>query len=74
MCCSAAADTNWDYGGSCGRCYEVRCKSGTVLDKGAPVKSTQFFDMGKANPNFVDTKGRKWPGEQSHPFPGTYCL
>jgi hypothetical protein len=45
-----------------------------VLDKGAPVKSTQFFDMGKANPNFVDTKGRKWPGEQSHPFAGTYCL
>lgn len=56
------ADTNWDYGGSCGRCYEVRCKSGLVLDKGAPVKTTQFFDMGKANPNFVDSKGRKWPG------------
>lgn len=56
------ADTNWDYPGSCGRCYEVRCKSGLVLDKGAPVKSTQFFDMGLANPNLVDTKGRKWPG------------
>lgn len=59
---SQHADTNWDYGGSCGRCYEVRCKSGLVLDKGAPVKTTQFFDMGKANPNFIDGNGRKWPG------------
>lgn len=57
-----SADTNWDYGGSCGRCYEVRCKNGLVLDKGAPVSTAQFFDMGKANPNYRDTKGRKWPG------------
>ncbi len=27
---AAAADTNPDYPGSCGRCYEVRCKSGLV--------------------------------------------
>ena len=40
----------------------MRCKSGLVLDKGAPVKTTQHFDMGKANPNFIDGNGRKWPG------------
>jgi hypothetical protein len=61
-CLLLAADTNWDYPGSCGRCYEVRCKNGLVLDKGAPVSTAQFFDMGKANPNYRDTKGRKWPG------------
>ena len=40
----------------------MRCKSGLVVDKGAPVKTTQFFDMGKANPNFRDSQGRAWPG------------
>ena len=28
---AAAADANPDYAGSCGRCYEVRCRSGYVL-------------------------------------------
>jgi hypothetical protein len=40
----------------------VRCKSGLVVDKGTPVKTTKFFDMGKANPDYLDTQGRKWPG------------
>ena len=28
---AAAADANPDYAGSCGRCYEVKCATGTVL-------------------------------------------
>jgi hypothetical protein len=61
-CCPA--DTNFDYPGSCGRCYEVRCKSGLVEDRGAPVSIEQFYYLAKVNSNVQDTYGRSFPGEQ----------
>jgi cullin-associated NEDD8-dissociated protein 1 len=57
------ADTNFDYPGSCGRCYEVRCKSGLVEDRGAPVSIEQFYYLAKVNSNVQDTYGRSFPGK-----------
>jgi cullin-associated NEDD8-dissociated protein 1 len=59
------ADTNFDYPGSCGRCYEVRCKSGLVEDRGAPVSIEQFYYLAKVNSNVQDTYGRSFPGDHS---------
>lgn len=59
---AALADTNFDYPGSCGRCYEVRCKSGLVQDRGAPVSIEQFYYLAKVNSNVQDTYGRSFPG------------
>eukprot|EP00882_Tetradesmus_deserticola_P019112 GHRQ01020560.1.p1 GENE.GHRQ01020560.1~~GHRQ01020560.1.p1 ORF type:complete len:255 (+),score=66.03 GHRQ01020560.1:923-1687(+) len=56
------ADTNFDYPGSCGRCYEVRCKSGLVQDRGQPVSIEKFYYLAKANSNVQDTYGRSFPG------------
>lgn len=36
---AAQADSNPDYPGTCGRCYEVRCRSEVVVSNGTePVK------------------------------------
>ncbi|KAF8059424.1 erkB [Scenedesmus sp. PABB004] len=59
---AALADTNFDYPGSCGRCYEVRCKSGLVQDRGAPVSINSFYYLAKVNTNVQDTYGRSFPG------------
>ena len=33
---AASCEKNADFGGSCGRCYEVQCVDRTVKDKDAP--------------------------------------
>lgn len=51
--------------GSCGRCYEVRCRNGVVLgfdDK--PVSTGEFFVLEEVDPTVLDTRGRPFPGNQ----------
>lgn len=55
-------DTNWDYDGSCGRCYEVRCKSGLVMDRGAPLNISKLYYMAGVDASVKDTYGRSFPG------------
>ncbi|KAJ9517598.1 hypothetical protein QJQ45_025065 [Haematococcus lacustris] len=46
---AASADTNSDYPGSCGRCYEIRCKTGYILDNtGSPMR-LEIFPNGTIN-------------------------
>lgn len=54
---------NADYPGSCGRCYEVRCRDGVVLGyDDLPVSTTEFFVLEDVNSTVKDTKGRSFPG------------
>ena len=64
---AALADGDADYPGSCGRCYEIRCVSGTVFD--APSKPVRIingtFDGDTMRPylaaissSYKDTRGR----------------
>lgn len=40
------ADIDPDFPGSCGRCYQVRCKDGVVLGNGTtPVSIDEFYYM-----------------------------
>eukprot|EP00775_Hariotina_reticulata_P013960 gene13960-14074_t len=57
---AAAADANADYAGSCGRCYEVRCKTGVPQNNGRPI---QVSDLKYYRPYLIpDDAGRDWPG------------
>ncbi|GMH42137.1 hypothetical protein BSKO_10056 [Bryopsis sp. KO-2023] len=51
--------------GSCGRCYEIRCKTGVILN-GDGVTPSSIYD-GYYLPRFVhnlrDPEGRPWPGK-----------
>ncbi|GBF89114.1 hypothetical protein Rsub_01831 [Raphidocelis subcapitata] len=68
---AASADANPDYPGSCGRCYQIRCKPGLVLNnQGQPIKIINNTFEGDRfrpylpaiNPNVTDEEGRPWPG------------
>ncbi|KAF6253155.1 hypothetical protein COO60DRAFT_1643399 [Scenedesmus sp. NREL 46B-D3] len=68
---AAASDGSPDYPGSCGRCYDIRCKTGQVLNnQGNPIQISNGFYEGDEfrpylpaiNPNVTDTKGREFPG------------
>ncbi|KAI8476465.1 MAG: hypothetical protein J3K34DRAFT_455778 [Monoraphidium minutum] len=68
---AAAADANPDYPGSCGRCYEVRCNPGIVLNNELqPIQiENGFFEgdrfrpyLATINPNVTDSQGRPFPG------------
>ncbi|BDA41289.1 hypothetical protein COCOBI_02-0690 [Coccomyxa sp. Obi] len=60
---AALALTDPDYPGSCGRCYEVRCKSGLVLGNGTtPYRTDQGYSLSANAPNALDPSGRKWLG------------
>ncbi|WIA23970.1 hypothetical protein OEZ85_013605 [Tetradesmus obliquus] len=68
---AASADGSPDFPGSCGRCYDIRCKTGRVLNnQGQPIQITNGFYEGDKfrpylpaiNPNVPDTKGRAFPG------------
>lgn len=59
---AALADANFDYAGSCGRCYEVKCRNGLVYDQGKPVKTSQFYYLAGVDRTPKDDYGRSFPG------------
>lgn len=49
--------------GSCGRCYEVRCRDGVVLgNNDLPVSLDEFFVLEDVNSTVKDSQGRSFPG------------
>jgi hypothetical protein len=60
---AAPADTNADYPGSCGRCYEIQCKPGLVYDYGKPVSIKSFYYLAGVDATPKDDYGRSYPGE-----------
>ncbi|PNW76515.1 hypothetical protein CHLRE_11g467656v5 [Chlamydomonas reinhardtii] len=60
------ADTNPDFPGSCGRCYEVRCVNGPVLgrnDQAVPAEYWYYFPKYGSAP---DDMGRSFPGNPAY--------
>eukprot|EP00775_Hariotina_reticulata_P000770 gene770-1081_t len=57
---AAAADANMDYPGSCGRCYQVRCKSGEVENNGRSLRISDLV-YGRIYPFLRDDFGRLPP-------------
>ena len=79
---AAAADVNPDFPGSCGRCYEIRCKQGVVPKdftdaSGAmvPFKTQDHFYMPKYDTSLKDGQGRTWPGNpwEAEGLQGAVC-
>ncbi|KAL6758139.1 hypothetical protein V8C86DRAFT_3025649 [Haematococcus lacustris] len=79
---AASADQNPDYPGSCGRCYEVRCKSGLLLNNervpirivypdlgGGNISTVGYFDGDTARPYLPSINPNVTDGE-GRPFPG----
>ncbi|KAK9823593.1 hypothetical protein WJX72_004108 [[Myrmecia] bisecta] len=67
---AALANVDPDYPGSCGRCYEVRCKPGLVPGSGGkplPVDVHSPDYLAGVNPNVKDTVGRTYPGNAAEP-------
>ena len=67
---AAASDTTPDYPGSCGRCYQVRCRSGSPENGGKPltIPDLEYYD-----PTLVpDSQGRAWPGNPLEAQGGFY--
>lgn len=59
---TAYSDDNEDWGGSCGRCYEVRCVDGPVLGtSNNPIGLEHLFYFPKYA-NVTDEMGRAFPG------------
>lgn len=50
--------------GFCGKCFEVRCKSGPIMfDKNTSVSVYDGYYLPRfAPPDLKDPKGREWPG------------
>ena len=60
---AALADINPDFPGSCGRCYEVKCKEGILLGNDMrPKPMTDLMYMPAINGSVTDTFGRRFPG------------
>ncbi len=60
------ADIDPDFPGSCGRCYQVRCKPGLVIGNGTtPVSTETFYYMPSVSTSVKDTQGRTWPGNDA---------
>ncbi|KAK9807705.1 hypothetical protein WJX72_006675 [[Myrmecia] bisecta] len=73
---AAVANLDPDYPGSCGRCYEIRCRPGIQFANGS---SPQLFDNSLTNPNYLDhlaavrakvkdSYGREYPGNALEPI------
>ncbi|EIE19971.1 hypothetical protein COCSUDRAFT_67654 [Coccomyxa subellipsoidea C-169] len=59
----AVANIDADFPGSCGRCYEVRCRSGFVLSNGTEIYNTSLgYSLPAKAPNALDDFGRRWLG------------
>ena len=57
---AALANVDVDFPGSCGRCYEVRCKNGLVLANGTQIfNTTQGYSLPAHAPNATDDYGRQ---------------
>ncbi|CAL5225943.1 g8740 [Coccomyxa viridis] len=60
---AALANIDEDFPGSCGRCYEVRCKNGLVLSNGTSIfNTTQGYNLPAHAPNATDDYNRTWLG------------
>ncbi|KAK9817073.1 hypothetical protein WJX72_009058 [[Myrmecia] bisecta] len=62
---AALADVDPDYPGSCGRCYEVRCKPGLVPGNGSQPQPVDIHSpnyLAGVNSTVKDTYGRSYPG------------
>ena len=56
---AALANIDEDFPGSCGRCYEVRCKNGLVLSNGTSIfNTTQGYNLPAHAPNATDDYNR----------------
>ena len=56
---AALANTDEDFPGSCGRCYEVRCKNGLVLANGTTIFNiTNGYNLPAHAPNATDDYNR----------------
>ncbi len=61
--CGVTSTTSTPPKGSCGRCYEVRCRPGVVLGfDDLPVSTDEFFVLEDVNATVLDTRGRRYPG------------
>lgn len=60
----AVTDVMRDYTGGCGRCYEIRCKTGPILfDKNTTISIYEGYHLPRfAPPGLKDPEGREWPG------------
>ncbi|GMH42149.1 hypothetical protein BSKO_10068 [Bryopsis sp. KO-2023] len=54
-----------DVIGSCGRCYEIRCKTGLVVsgDGVTPKSIYEGYYLPRYAPDLLDPEGRPWPGK-----------
>jgi len=60
---AALGSADPDYPGSCGRCYEIKCRNGLVIQEGTtPVKSSNGYNLQAIAPDTKDTQGRSFPG------------
>ncbi|GMH42136.1 hypothetical protein BSKO_10055 [Bryopsis sp. KO-2023] len=52
-------------GRSCGRCYEIRCKTGLVVsgDGVTPKSIYEGYYLPRYAPDLLDPEGRPWPGK-----------
>ena len=56
---AALANNDPDYPGSCGRCYEIRCRSTEVIANGTtPYRLSGTYQLAAVAPNAVDEHGR----------------
>ena len=64
---AALADVNPDFPGSCGRCYEIKCKEGLLIGNDGKPKSIggEFKYMPSINGSVTDTAGRTFPGNRA---------
>ncbi|KAK9839232.1 hypothetical protein WJX81_002973 [Elliptochloris bilobata] len=60
---AALANNDPDYPGSCGRCYEIRCRSLPVIANGTtPYRLSGTYQLAAVAPNAADEHGRYYPG------------
>eukprot|EP00198_Chlamydomonas_reinhardtii_P014096 XP_001703433.1 predicted protein [Chlamydomonas reinhardtii] len=67
---AASADANYDYPGSCGRCYQIKCVDGAVAENStAYVHIENGYFGGDPGRTYLpaikvvrDTRNRTWPG------------
>ena len=56
---AALANNDPDYPGSCGRCYEIRCRSTEVIANGTtPYGLSGTYQLAAVAPNALDEHGR----------------
>ena len=66
---AALANNDPDYPGSCGRCYEIRCRSTEVIANGTtPYRLSGTYQLAAVAPNALDEHGRTC-ADKSKPYP-----